>query len=161
MNSRSRIQSLASIAFVSAVAVGGFFFPLAGFAVALVMAAAIAMTIVRPRSFCSRACPRGKALGMALKPFSRGRPLPPGAVTPGPKRALCGFMMLCVIGNVARLAGSPVALGRFFWGLCVVSLAAGVVVGLAYRPRAWCAVCPMGTLQDTVGGVFTKKPPKD
>jgi hypothetical protein len=23
---------------------------------------------------------------------------------------------------------------------------------LLCKPRAWCAVCPMGTLQDTVGG---------
>lgn len=157
MNSRNTVQAAASIAFVLAVAVGGFFYPLVGFAVALVMVAAVAMTLFKPRSFCAKACPRGRALGLALRPFSRGRPLPAGSVTPGAKRALCGFMMFCVVGNVARLAGSADALGRFFWGLCVISLAAGVVVGLLYRPRAWCAVCPMGTLQDTIGQARSRR----
>lgn len=157
MNTRTTIQSAASIVFVLSVAVAGFFYPLAGFAVALVMAVAIAMTLVRPKSFCAYACPRGKALGLALKPFSRGKPIPPGLVSPGSKRALCGFMMLCVIGNVARLAGTPRALGTFFWALCVISLAAGVVTGLVYRPRAWCAVCPMSTLQETIGQMRRKR----
>lgn len=156
MNSRNTAQAVASLVFVLAVAVGGFFYPLVGFAVAAVMAVAAAMTLFRPRSFCAKACPRGRALGFALRPFSRGKPLPAGSITPGAKRALCGFMMFCVVGNVARLAGDGAALGRFFWGLCVISLAAGVVTGLIYRPRAWCAVCPMGTLQDTIGQAIAK-----
>ncbi|MBU0926359.1 MAG: 4Fe-4S binding protein [Spirochaetes bacterium] len=153
MTTRTTIQSAISIAFVLAVAVGGFYYPLIGFAVALVMVVALAMTLARPKSFCAYACPRGKALGLALRPFSRGKPLPRGFASPTSKRALCGFMMFCVIGNIARLAEAPQALGTFFWGLCVISLAAGVVIGLIYRPRAWCAVCPMGTLQETVGAV--------
>lgn len=151
------MQSILSIAFVLAVAVGGLFHPYIGFAVAVVMVVAVAMTIVKPKSFCAYACPRGKALGLGLKPFSRGRPLPPGSITPGLKRAACGFMMFCVIGNIARLAKAPAALGTFFWGLCVLSLAAGVVVGILYRPRAWCAVCPMGTLQETIGELARKR----
>jgi len=153
MNTRTTIQSALSIAFVLAVAIGGFFYPLVGFAVALVMVVAISMTLIKPKSFCTYACPRGKALGLALKPFSRGKPLPPGFITPGFKRAICGFMMFCVIGNIARLANAPAALGTFFWGLCVLSLIAGVVMGIFYRPRAWCAVCPMGTLQETIGAL--------
>jgi len=153
MNTRTTIQSAISIVFVLAVAVGGFFYPYVGFAVAVVMVVAVAMTLVKPKSFCAYACPRGKALGLGLRPFSRGKPLPPGFITPGLKRALCGFMIFCVIGNTARLANTPAALGTFFWGLCVLSLAAGVVVGILYRPRAWCAVCPMGTLQETIGAV--------
>lgn len=148
--SKNLIGALSS-AFVLAVAVVGFFIPYLGFAVAVVMLVAVIMSLIKPRSFCAKACPRGRALGFMLKPLSRGRPLPAGAVSPGSKRALCGFMMFCVIGNVYRLFGSPAALGTFFWGVCVLSLGAGVVVGLVYKPRAWCAVCPMGTLQETIG----------
>lgn len=148
--SKNLIGALSS-AFVLAVAVGGFFIPYLGFAVAVVMLVAVLMSLQKPRSFCAKACPRGRALGFMLKPLSRGRPLPAGALSTGSKRALCGFMMFCVIGNVYRLFGSPAALGTFFWGVCVLSLGAGVVLGLIYRPRAWCAVCPMGTLQETIG----------
>jgi len=157
MNTRTTIQSALSIIFVLAVATGGFFYPLIGFAVPLVMLVAIIMTFIRPKSFCAYACPRGKALGLGLKPFSRGKPISASLMTPGIKRALCGFMMFCMIGSAARYAKMPVALGTFFWAVCVISLAAGIIVGLVYRPRAWCAICPMGTLQETIGAVVPKK----
>jgi hypothetical protein len=83
-----------SSAFVLAVALGGFFIPYLGYAVAVVMLVAVVMSLRKP--------------------------LPAGTLSPGSKRALCGFMMFCVIGNI-------------------------------YRPRAWCAVCPMGTLQEMIG----------
>lgn len=143
----------ASLAFVLAVAIGGFFYPYIGFAVAAVMVVAMAMSLFKPRLFCAKACPRGRALGFGLKKLSRGRPLPTTALSGGSRRALCGFMMLCVGGNIYRLFGSAAALGSFFWGLCVVSLGAGVVVGIIYKPRAWCVVCPMGTLQETIGAL--------
>jgi hypothetical protein len=157
MNTRTTIQSALSLVFVLAVAIGGYFYPLVGFAVPLVMLVAIVMTLFKPKSFCAYACPRGKALGLALKPFSRGKPIPAGLITPGIKRALCSFMMFCMIGSAARYAKMPVALGTFFWAVCAISLAAGVSVGLIYRPRAWCALCPMGTLQETIGAVLPGK----
>lgn len=157
MNTRTTIQSALSIIFVLTVAIGGFFYPLVGFAVPVVMLVAIVMPLVRPKSFCAYACPRGKALGLALKPFSRGKPIPASLRTPGIKRALCGFMMFCMIGSVARYLKMPQALGTFFWAVCAISLAAGVIVGLTYRPRAWCAMCPMGTLQETIGAAVPKR----
>lgn len=152
MTRPARIQALISLIFVVSVAVGGFFIPYIGFAVALVMLVALIMTLIKPRSFCTYACPRGKTLGLALKPFSRGKPLPKGFATAGTRRALCGFMMVCVISSIVRLFQIPAALGTFFWSVCVISLLGGVALGLLYRPRAWCAVCPMATLQETIGG---------
>ncbi len=151
MITKNSIIGALSLAFVLAVAIGGFYYPFIGFAVAAVMVVAMAMSLVKPRLFCAKACPRGRALGFALKKLSRGKPLSPTALSAGSRRALCGFMMLCVGGNIYRLFGSPAALGSFFWGLCVVSLGAGVAVGIIYKPRAWCVVCPMGTLQETIG----------
>jgi ferredoxin-type protein NapH len=151
MISKNSLTGALSLAFVLAVAIGGFFYPYVGFAVAVVMVLAMVMSLFKPRLFCAKACPRGRALGFGLKKLSRGKPLSPTALSAGSRRALCGFMMLCVGGNIYRLFGSAAALGSFFWGLCVVSLGAGVVVGLIYKPRAWCVVCPMGTLQETIG----------
>lgn len=147
-----RVREIASVVFVAAVAVGGFFQPLIGLAVAVLLLAAAAMNFFRPRSFCSSVCPRGTALGFVLSRSPRRRPLPDFLKTGGVRKALCGFMMLCVVVNVVRSAGSFPALGLFFWGLCVLSLGAGLLLGFLYKPRAWCAVCPMGTLQDTLRG---------
>lgn len=166
-----RVFDSLALAFVLAVAIGGWFYPVAGLALAVLMAAALALSLLsrfgaaRKRAFCNGVCPRGRALAFALKPFASGRPLPRSFADLSLRRGLCGFMMFCVIGSLVRalpgLEGYPAfaAAGRIFWGLCLISLAGGLVLGLLYRPRAWCVVCPMGTLQDTIAGNGSKRPP--
>ena len=144
-----RFREILSVIFVSAVAAGGFFVPVLGFAVALLLLIALAMNLFKRRSFCSSVCPRGAALGFVFSRVSRRRPLPAFLRTDGMRKALCGFMMFCVVGSTFRLRGDLGALGGFFWGLCLISLSGGVALGALFKPRAWCAVCPMGTLQDT------------
>ena len=145
-----RFREILSVLFVAAVAVGGFFQPLVGFGVAAMLILALVMNFNKPRSFCSSACPRGTALGFALSQVSLRRPMPPFMRTDRVRRVLCAFMMICVIGSAFRLRSDMGGLGAFFWGLCIVSLSAGVLLGIIFKPRAWCAVCPMGTLQDTL-----------
>jgi len=149
---RKRLLDFAALLFVLAIAIGGYFYPLLGLALAVLMALAVGLSLFGPRSrmFCSSVCPRGRALGFALKPFSRGKVLPAWMLKLQTRRGLCGFMMLCVIGNLVRNADGFEGAGRVFWFLCIASLGAGVLLGLLYKPRAWCAVCPMGTLQDTL-----------
>lgn len=149
---RKRAIDIASLAFVAVVAIGGYFIPYLGLALAILMAAAVGLSVFGPRKrmFCSAVCPRGRALGFVMKPFSRGRSLPAWMLRTGTRRALCGFMMLCVGGNLFRNTAGLQGAGGIFWTLCLVSLSGGIALGALYKPRAWCAVCPMGTLQDTV-----------
>lgn len=149
---RKRAIDIAALIFVLMIATGGYFIPWLGFALALLMAAAAGLSLFGPRKrmFCSSVCPRGRALGFAMKPFARGRSLPSWMLRTGTRRALCGFMMLCVGGNLMRNTAGLAGAGRVFWVLCLVSLSGGIILGALYKPRAWCAICPMGTLQDTV-----------
>ena len=168
-----RVLDALALVFVLAVAVGGWFFPVAGLALAGLMAVAVALSLLgrfgaaRKRAFCNGVCPRGRALGFALKPISRGKALPRSFSDLSLRRGLCGFMMFCVMGSLVRalpgLEGYPAlaAAGRIFWGLCVISLAGGLALGLLYRPRAWCVVCPMGTLQDTISGTGVRRASDD
>lgn len=165
-----RVLDTLALLFVFAVAVGGWFYPVVGLALAGLMATAVALSVLarlgmaRQRAFCNGVCPRGRALGFALKPFTRGKTLPRVFTDLSLRRGLCGFMMFCVAGSLVRalsgLEGHPAfaAAGRIFWGLCVASLAGGLLLGLLFRPRAWCVVCPMGTLQDTIAGSSRKRP---
>jgi polyferredoxin len=58
--------------------------------------------------------------------------------------------MLCAVGQTARLWPSLQAIGSFFWLVCLVTLAAATLMALVWKPRAWCAVCPLGALQDNL-----------
>ena len=37
-----------------------------------------------------------------------------------------------------------------FYGLMLTSLLLGLIVMVLYRPRTWCAFCPMGTMTQSI-----------
>jgi len=141
---------IAATVFVFTVAIGGTFIPEIGLVLAALMAAAVVMTLRKPRSFCSTVCPRGRALGFIMRGPSKRKALPRFMLSIKFRRLLCGSMMFCVIGSLVRTGGEIRGVGSVFWALCALSLSAGLALGYFFKPRSWCAVCPMGTLQDTI-----------
>jgi polyferredoxin len=147
---RSRNGAVAlSFSIVAIIAVGGFFYPLLGLAVPALMVVALVMNFRARRSFCAKVCPNGTSLA-ALKPVSRNKRIPHTLGSPQFRRMLCGAMMFCMIGLFVRGYPDYPVIGKAFWFIYLIALSAGVIFGLVYKPRAWCAICPMGTLQDTV-----------
>ncbi|HUX38409.1 MAG TPA: 4Fe-4S binding protein [Rectinemataceae bacterium] len=149
------LVNILSLLFVLTVAAGGFFFREFGLALAALMVTAIVLAVSspKPRSFCSAVCPRGRALGFALRPISLGLSLPRFLSSRAFRRFLCGTTMFLVFMSLFQVApGVSVAewAGMVFWTLCLVTLSLGLILGIVFRPRAWCAICPLGTLQDTI-----------
>jgi polyferredoxin len=142
-----------SVLFIVAVGIGGYFYPVIGLAVPALMLLALAINFRSRRLFCSSVCPNGRALSVVAVPASRGRRLPAFLVEPGMRRILCGFMLFCMVNLLVRYGGGGIAaVGRVFWSVYLIAVGISVVVGMAFKPRSWCAFCPMGTLQDTVAG---------
>ena len=137
-----------SILLVAALAIGGFFYPVLG--ILGLMLVALVMNFRSRRSFCAGVCPNGNFLATAIKPLTRNRRIPRAMVYPQLRRMLCGAMLFCLVGLLSRNHSDPQSIGRVFWWIYMVALSLGIVLGLAYKPRAWCAVCPLGTLQDTI-----------
>lgn len=134
------------------IAVGGYFQPLVGLTVPVLIITAAVSAVIKPRLFCTFLCPRNRVFPL-LKPASRYRPSP-GLFRKRPlKQGLCGLMMLCSILQLSRLRPDIegfVEVGLFFWTLCIISLITSFILAVLYKPNAWCAICPMGTLQDTI-----------
>jgi len=141
---------LLSMLTVAGIAIGGYFIPELGLLVIGLMAVALATNARRSRSFCSGICPNGRALSAGMGNLSRRLPLPAFLASKGTRRALCGFMMFCVIGLLSRTNGGLSQIGRVFWSIYLASIGISLVSGLVFKPRSWCAYCPMGTLQDTL-----------
>lgn len=139
-----------SLVIVFGIAIGGYFIPVLGLAVPVLIVLALIMNTRRTRSFCSSFCPNGRTLSFTLKSVSRKKILPPFLSSIEFKRMLCGFMMFCVINLLARSNGSAMQISRLFWAIYVVSIGISTISGLIFKPRSWCAYCPMGTLQDTL-----------
>lgn len=146
-----------SIFFVLGVGIGGYFFPLIGLLVIGLIALAIGLNIRRTRYFCGQVCPNGASLSAVLTPVSRKYKLPKFLYAPEFRRALCAFMLFCIVNLMVRFGNSWAQVGRIFWSIYVVSLGLSYSIGLFFKPRAWCAICPMGTLQETLGGATTSR----
>ena len=43
-----------------------------------------------------------------------------------------------------------IAIGAIFVSICLITTVIAIILALAYQHRAWCAICPMGTLQEAL-----------
>jgi polyferredoxin len=150
-------KKLLSVIFVLAVAVGGYFYPPVGLLVIGLIILAVVLNFRSTRYFCGRICPNGASLQAVLPKVSRKHRLPKTLYAPELRRALCAFMLFCMVNLMVRFGHSWAQVGRIFWAIYVISLGISYTMGIFFKPRAWCAVCPMGTLQDTLGSTDTAK----
>ncbi|TAL18185.1 4Fe-4S binding protein [bacterium] len=130
---------------VPLVIIGGFFSPYFGYAVPFTMIGAMAMAFSgRGRRFCGNYCPRGSFLDTWLRHLPSFKlKLPPvnkvrWYVTAG----LMGLMVWRIAKNPTDLA----YLGGVFWMMCLVTTGAALILAVLYRQRAWCMICPIGTV---------------
>jgi len=146
-----------SPALVLILVVGGLFQPLLGLGVLALMAVALVLNARKRRSFCAGICPNGNLLALGLRPFSRGKPFPRQMASPEMRRMFCGFMMICLFAFLARGGQGAAGLGQVFSWIYLIAVGGGLALGLYYKPRAWCTICPMGTLQDSIS-MITSSP---
>jgi len=139
-----------SLLAVASIAVAGFFWPVVGLAVPVLILFALVSNFFGRRSFCAGVCPNGRSLSAAFTRVSRGKALPEAFRFPFLRSLLCGFMLFCVVSLLARTGGNIALVGRVFWMMYVIATGLSAAMALFFKPRSWCAICPMGTLQDTL-----------
>ncbi len=130
----------------------GWYYPLLGFIVPAAMLAGMLGGMLRGRHVCGNLCPRGSFTDTLFASLGPSRPIPP-RLFGMPHRwlmmtGLMGFMLY-------RLAQNPGSLdhwGLVFWQMCLITTAAAMILGVLFRPRTWCAVCPVGTFAGATGG---------
>ncbi len=148
---RRRTQWLLAPIMIVTVALG-WRYPLLGFAVPVAMATGMIGGLFRGRYVCGNLCPRGSFIDRLLVKVGGERPIPAlfrnmvfrWLVFAG----LMGFM-------VWRLSQNPTSWehwGLVFWSMCALTTGIAVIAGMIYHPRSWCSFCPVGTVQNAVGG---------
>ena len=111
----------------------------------------------RGKVHCRSYCPRGSLLGRFLEKVSLQKTLPKFMTTKKFKYALLGVMVTVFSISMfhAGLNYNRIAFSMFRF--MTMSLAIGIIMGVVYKPRSWCVVCPMGTgsglIQKQVGQV--------
>lgn len=133
----------------------GYWYPVLGYTVPIVMLAGVVGGILRGRYVCGNLCPRGSFLDRMIAPIGGKRRIP-DVLRSMPVRwtVLAVLMGLLALRILQRPEGEALwrHVGRVFWLMCVVTTAIAVVAGVLIHPRTWCAFCPIGTLQNALGG---------
>jgi len=130
----------------------GWKYPLIGLIVPTVMVIGIVGGIIRGRYVCGNLCPRGSFLDRLIAPLSPNRPIPELLRKPIFRWAIVVGLMGLMVFRISQNPGDIMHWGRVFWMMCLVTTAIGLVLGLTIHHRAWCSFCPMGTMQNALGG---------
>ncbi len=124
----------------------GFVYPAIGVIALVCMLAPVAIAPFRGRLWCGNWCPRGSFYDNVLARFSPRRPIPPFFRSKGLRMFMLAFIITVFSVQTYFAWGDLAAMGRVFINLIFVTTLVGVVLGLVYQQRTWCAFCPMGTL---------------
>lgn len=128
----------------------GWHYPLLGFIVPLVMLAGLIGGIMQGRYVCGHLCPRGGFFDRLIAPVSSKKPIPGIFRNRGLRWMLFSLLMAFMLYRIVLNPTDISHWGRVFWLMCVITTAVGILLGVFIHPRAWCSVCPMGTLQSAL-----------
>ena len=96
------------------------------------------------KAHCSFYCPRGSFLGKFLGRFSMQNTLPGFMRTKKFKNGMLVLMItmlsLSMIHSGGQIDKIAFALFRFMFASFIV----GILMGVFFKPRSWCQICPMG-----------------
>lgn len=92
---------------------------------------------------CSHYCPRGSIFGKFLPALSQDRKLPDFMRTQWFKNTLLGLMATMLTIALIHSHGNPQKIAFSLFRFMSVSFIVGLLMGIFYKPRAWCQICPM------------------
>ncbi len=130
----------------------GWKYPLLGFSVPLVMIVGLVGSFFNGRFVCGNLCPRGAFLDRVMSRFVKRRPMPALFYKMSFRIPVFVGLMGLMLLRILLKPGDIYHWGYVFWVMCVVTSVLGVVLAVLFRPRGWCTFCPMGTMQNLVGG---------
>jgi len=153
---RKILQSI-MIWLLPVIVIGGLFFPLLGFLVFFMMLFFLTLSYFKGRFWCSHLCPRGAFLDLILSKFSLRKKIPRIFLSTWFKWLFLAAFMAFFVLQLVVSPKNPVAVGFVFVRMCLITTIIAIILGIPLKERAWCAICPMGTLQTKISSFKHRK----
>jgi len=143
--------------FLPLIVIGGLLYPLLGYFVVAMMAFFLTLSISRGRYWCWNLCPRGAFLDIVISKVSINRPLPRSFGKQWFRWLIFVLFLGFLIFRIIRTGGNLIAIGAVFVGICMLTTVISIILGVITKHRGWCAICPMGMLQDKISKISAQK----
>lgn len=98
----------------------------------------------RGKIHCSHYCPRGSLLGNFLKHLHLNANMPQFMKGKAAKNILLGLMIIMFTISLIHAGPNINKIAFSIFRLMTASLLLGIIMGIIFKPRTWCRVCPMG-----------------
>ncbi|TGC09195.1 4Fe-4S binding protein [Methanolobus halotolerans] len=134
------------------VSVAGLWFPLLGYFLLVVFATLMITSIFRGRWFCGNLCPRGSFNDFWVGKITRNKKIPGFLRSLWIRIPLFAMMMVFMGYRLLSTEGVINQIGMVFVIMCIMTTSIALVAGITVSPRTWCTFCPMGTVQNLIGG---------
>ncbi len=132
------------------VIIGGYFCPKLGFTVVGLITLFLILSSQRGRFYCGWLCPMGAFHERFLSKVSLHRPVPLFFKSSWFRWLVFVVMMGFMMSRLWVAWGDLKAVGSVFRTMWIVSMTLAIGLGVYFRARAWCIICPMGAMQGVV-----------
>ena len=92
-------------------------------------------------------------MDLILRKFSLRKKIPKILLSARFKWLFLVVFMAFFVSQLIISPKNPVAIGFVFVRMCIITTIIAIILGIPLRERAWCAICPMGTLQSKIGTI--------
>jgi polyferredoxin len=152
---RATLQKYTSL-LLPFVLIGGWLYPPLGISLLICMFGAIGIAFYNGRAWCDWMCPRGSFYDLFLEKISKKMKIPHFFKTNWFRTLILTVLLLSLGIQIYNSWGNVQGIGFAFVMVLTITTTAGIALGAFYKPRAWCQICPMGTIGKWISG--GKKP---
>lgn len=135
---------------VPLVIVGGYFWPHLGYVAVAMMLLMFILTLFRGRFYCGWICAMGAFHERILSLVSRKKKMLPVFKAKWFRWLLFAMMMGLLTMRLIAAEGDPAEIGAAFVMMWTLSTGLAIFIGFIWKPRSWCAICPMATFQGVI-----------
>jgi len=148
---RNLLQWLLGLSMVVVVSLG-WKYPALGYMVPVTMGLGMVGSFTHGRYVCGNLCARGNFLDTFFWGAGGERQLPKLIFNPIFRWSVFALLMTGMVWQISLNPTNTMHWGFVFWTMCAATTVVALLLGTAFRARAWCIVCPMGTLSAAIGG---------
>ncbi|MFH1021404.1 MAG: 4Fe-4S binding protein [Pseudomonadota bacterium] len=145
-----RYWQIALAPLVPLVVIGGYFWPYLGYIATAMLVFLLVLSLFRGRYYCGWFCAMGAFFERILSLVSRKKKMLPVFKAQWFRWMVFAMMMGLLASRLILADGDPRKIGAAFVMMWTISTGMAIGLGLFWKPRSWCSICPMGLFQGLI-----------